>query len=94
MNDGVEDDVRDEQVDGLGRKLCFVQVNRQKDGGDANAEGRVANEPVSPVELKTDPISHLFYKTFSSYKDPVNNKGSTGKNSCNMLTRGRRVSPG
>ena len=57
MNDGVEDDVRDEQVDGLGRKLCFVQVNRQKDGGDANPEGRVANEPVSPVELKTDPVS-------------------------------------
>ena len=93
MNDGVEDDVRDEQVDGLGRKLGFVQVNRQKDGGDANAEGRVANEPVCPVELKTDPISHLIYKTFSSYQAPVN-KGSTGKNSCNMLTRGRRVSPG
>ena len=60
VNDGVEDDVRDEQVDSLGRKLCFVQVNRQKNGGDANAEGRVANEPVSPVELKTDPIGQLF----------------------------------
>ena len=72
MNDGVEDDLRDEQVDCLGRKLGFVQVNRQKDGGDANPEGRVANEPVSPVELKTDPISHhLFCITFSSYQAPV-----------------------
>ena len=50
MDEGVEDDVGDEEVDRLCRQLGLVQVHSQEDGGQPNSQGRVADEPVGPVE--------------------------------------------